>query len=325
MAAAAAADCSKLVISSWKAVASSLQASLRGNGNSGRQDQSFADAQKDYQHSIRVLEEQIKSLQKYTGLIADYPNVMIDFPDAKNAEDSAECFNENFDKIQKIVGHMDDEILAAKAARDEMKKLSGKSDEARNNLADTLGGIALASATSDNEKPEGADRRQSDVTGIDEKEELTDGEDKPSTLSVATAADEPALPAGVKLSTFVTEEGEETIRLTDANGNPFANEAVEGSLTASAARTAAAAAAGGSAKRAKVQSGGRDAVSFMLKGSAHANVFQMKDGFSESSYVDGAGRSLASPDPAIGQAEGSTLFEIISGRYKKTELFKDAH
>ena len=59
---------------------------------------------------------QIKTMQSQTANVADYAQTMIDFPDSDRRETSAECFNTNFDELQKVIDEMDDQISLAKKA-----------------------------------------------------------------------------------------------------------------------------------------------------------------------------------------------------------------
>jgi len=60
--------------------------------------------------------EQIKTMEVQANNVAAYADVMIDFPDSKGPETSAECFNTNFDELSRVVWEMDDELIRAKGA-----------------------------------------------------------------------------------------------------------------------------------------------------------------------------------------------------------------
>ena len=74
------------------------------------------------EEAINNMFEQIKTMQSRTANVADYAGLMIDFPESYRKETSAECFNTNFDELQKIVNGMDDEIIRAKRAYEASKK-----------------------------------------------------------------------------------------------------------------------------------------------------------------------------------------------------------
>ena len=78
------------------------------------------------EEAINNMFEQIKTMQSRTANVADYAGLMIDFPDSYRKETSAECFNTNFDELQKIVNDMDDEIIRAKRAYQASKKLRNR-------------------------------------------------------------------------------------------------------------------------------------------------------------------------------------------------------
>jgi hypothetical protein len=78
------------------------------------------------EEAINNMFEQIKTMQSQTANVADYAGLMIDFPDSYRKETSAECFNTNFDELQKIVNDMDDEIIRAKKAYETSKKLHNR-------------------------------------------------------------------------------------------------------------------------------------------------------------------------------------------------------
>ena len=66
--------------------------------------------------AIDKMAEQIKTMQSQTANVADYAQTMIDFPDSDRSEMSAECFNTNFDELQKVVDEIDGQIILAKKA-----------------------------------------------------------------------------------------------------------------------------------------------------------------------------------------------------------------
>jgi hypothetical protein len=66
--------------------------------------------------AINQTTEQIKTMQSQAANVADYAQTMIDFPDSYRRETSAECFNTNFDKLQKVVDEIDNQIILAKRA-----------------------------------------------------------------------------------------------------------------------------------------------------------------------------------------------------------------
>lgn len=54
---------------------------------------------------------------------------MIDDPRSYRRETSLECFNTNFDRLQKIVNNMDDEIIATKTALKAAEKMRDRLGE----------------------------------------------------------------------------------------------------------------------------------------------------------------------------------------------------
>lgn len=95
------------------AVMNSLKAQL-----GDAQNRSMTDTAKRLKISIDQLTAQIKNLQKGTGTILAYPEVMIDFPEGKDDNTSAECFSKNFHKLQDIVDNLSNEIMNSKHARE---------------------------------------------------------------------------------------------------------------------------------------------------------------------------------------------------------------
>ncbi len=63
--------------------------------------------------AINQMAGQIKTMQSQATNVADYAQTMIDFPDSDRRETSAECFNTNFDELQKVVDEIDDQIILA--------------------------------------------------------------------------------------------------------------------------------------------------------------------------------------------------------------------
>lgn len=97
------------------ALALQMEAARKFLGSS--QASGMNDARSRLKTTVDTLSLQIVAMQKSANLIADYPKVMIDYPDAKDDETSAGCFSPAFNKIQDIVTNLDQEIIKAKEAR----------------------------------------------------------------------------------------------------------------------------------------------------------------------------------------------------------------
>lgn len=87
------------------------------------QEAAFADAKNRLELSAAVLRTQIDELKKNTDRIETYTEAMIDFPDSKEDESSAECFNTAYHSLQKIVDRLDKEIIQSKAALEQTQTI----------------------------------------------------------------------------------------------------------------------------------------------------------------------------------------------------------
>ena len=124
--------------------------------------------------TLTALSGQIVAMQKSAALIADYPKVMIDFPDGKDDETSAGCFSPAFNKIQDIVSEIDREIVNAKRARAQAKAFlatlgSSSADMTAVTRAKALSGPGPASAAKLPAGPKGKNWNGSDISGTKPK------------------------------------------------------------------------------------------------------------------------------------------------------------
>lgn len=115
--------CANASLSAVKAAGGALAAHMEAAKKSLEAGQAAGmnDARKRLQTTVAALGMQIVAMQKSAALIADYPKVMIDYPDGKDDETSAGCFSPVFNKIQDIVSGLDREIVKAKEARQQAK------------------------------------------------------------------------------------------------------------------------------------------------------------------------------------------------------------
>lgn len=132
--------CADELVASWTKAAQELVPRLQARGQSGMQHQSEDDTRKDYHDAIRAISFQIKQMQYYTALIADYPFVMIDVGGSTGDETSLSCFNEAFHQVQDIVTYLDGEIVRAKKIKKSATALMELSASRHQNLAGSLGG-----------------------------------------------------------------------------------------------------------------------------------------------------------------------------------------
>lgn len=109
--------CSKASLAAVKAASAGLAAQMAALKQRNSQSGSMQDARERLASAISALGAQITAIQKSASMIAAYPEVMIDYPGAEDDEASAGCFSPAFNRIQDIVTNLDQEIVAAKAAR----------------------------------------------------------------------------------------------------------------------------------------------------------------------------------------------------------------
>jgi hypothetical protein len=95
-------------------VMKALQSQLTNN-----QRNTMSDSMKRLELAITAMEVQIIELQANTNQAASYTDAMIDFPDGNDDDSSAECFNQSFHGLQRIISDLDQEIIQSKKARDE--------------------------------------------------------------------------------------------------------------------------------------------------------------------------------------------------------------
>jgi hypothetical protein len=115
IAATAARKCGEAVVLRWKAAVGTILPLLRQKDTSPRRERGLPGrGSADYQRAISTLKSEIRSLQKYASRVADYSEIMIDFPGAHDRASSAECFNRAFDQVEHVVSQLDDEIIRAK-------------------------------------------------------------------------------------------------------------------------------------------------------------------------------------------------------------------
>lgn len=129
-------ECADTIKESWKAAAAKLQKILATQGR--HQSDSEAVAAADYKKAMAATKAQIEQMQAGTALVAAYPEVMINFPDAADEEASLSCFNEAFDRVQKAVSDLDDEIIAAKKVYEEAERLKVSSSSHETKLNSSL-------------------------------------------------------------------------------------------------------------------------------------------------------------------------------------------
>jgi hypothetical protein len=165
-------ECADKVLASWRLAADELKKKLESSGRT--QNVSTVEAAKDYDKAMATLKVQILALQESTELVASYPDVMVDFPDAESDEDSLSCFSEPFQQVQETVTELDHEIIRAKKVYTEAKKMrevaKGRSQKLDAAVFAELGARAPAGHKSGK-----STRSASDVTGLEEDEAKRSG------------------------------------------------------------------------------------------------------------------------------------------------------
>lgn len=171
----AAKNCQAALQQSWKKVNAELQKALAaaGTATDAGQRNTLSTSQRDYARVLVDLDAQIKLQQKYTAYVAAYPSAMVDYKGAGTADESATCFNENFDPIQAMVQTLDKEIVEAKAAMKGATALF-KTTSTRHSKVEALPRTAplvtqpKAAETTGGDKPKTPGYRASDVSGTDD-------------------------------------------------------------------------------------------------------------------------------------------------------------
>jgi hypothetical protein len=161
--------CANASLSAVKAAGAALAAQMEAARKTlgAGQASGMNDARSRLQITVNALGTQIVAMQKSAALIADYPKVMIDYPDAKDDETSAGCFSPAFNKIQDIVTNLDQEILKAKQARSQAKAFLATLGSASTDMRGVAGakvsnGPGPASAP---KGPKGKNWNASDISG----------------------------------------------------------------------------------------------------------------------------------------------------------------
>lgn len=173
VAAAYAEKCAAVSLAAVKSAGAALAAQMelaRKNLSSG-QSAGMNDARSRLKTTVDTLSLQIVAMQKSAALIADYPKVMIDYPDGVDDETSAGCFSPAFNKIQDIVTNLDQEIVKAKQAREQAKTFlaslgSASADMTAVTSAKVSGGPKPASSP---KGPKGKHWNASDISGTKPK------------------------------------------------------------------------------------------------------------------------------------------------------------
>lgn len=173
VAAAYAEKCANISLAAVKAAGGALAVQMEAAKKSlgSGQTAGMNDARKRLQTTVAALGLQIVAMQKSASLIADYPKVMIDYPDGKDDETSAGCFSPAFNKIQDIVTNLDQEILKAKAARKQAKAFlatlgASSGDMSVVNKTKVSAGAAAAAPKG----PKGKNWNASDISGTKKKD-----------------------------------------------------------------------------------------------------------------------------------------------------------
>lgn len=116
-------NCRDAVVESWQGATKRLLPILQSRGKTGNQNVSEDETRRSYQDAILELIAQIQLMQRYTAVIADYPQVMIDLGGSTGDDTSLSCFNDAFHQVQAIVTFLDAEIVRAKKIRQSAMQL----------------------------------------------------------------------------------------------------------------------------------------------------------------------------------------------------------
>lgn len=168
-------QCSETLFSDAKSHGRALVKNLAKlkSAKESSQTESMGAAKVDLIASVESLEEQIKSLQANTNVIADYPLVMIDYADGEDETTSAICFSDSFDDLQEIVAGLDKEIVNAKRARQEALEFLKTLQISSRNLDSMNTGRVPSSVESKGQGPaagpKGKRIRGSDISGTEKK------------------------------------------------------------------------------------------------------------------------------------------------------------
>ena len=175
--AVAARACAAEMRKSWKEANHAFQLGLAASRAKlkGSQEKSVETSNFDYKSMEVTIATEIERMQKYTALIASYPQAMLDFEDAVDDDTSATCFNESFNELQKLVKELDKEIISAKAAHKVALGLVGSTAARDASLGGVAGSAGVGAAGTKGagagsvSGPKGPKApRDSDVSGIQE-------------------------------------------------------------------------------------------------------------------------------------------------------------
>lgn len=97
-------ECAKKLTDAWEQAASDLKALQK---SSGSQQAGFQSSSSKYRNTIDRMAYLTGQLVRSADLIASYPNAMVDNSAAKSQSDSFPCYQQAFQKIQKVVSDLD--------------------------------------------------------------------------------------------------------------------------------------------------------------------------------------------------------------------------
>lgn len=165
--------CASRIHAEWVKASQEIQKNLAElkKASKDQQQNQLATSRASYANTVKKLNDQISSMQRDTALVASYAQSMMDFPDSDEDEPPATCFTENFDKLQKIVGDLDKEIVQAKAVYKETLALQKTANTGTVDMSSIQASPASPQKKGKESLPNKTPKnRDSDVSGIKENE-----------------------------------------------------------------------------------------------------------------------------------------------------------